>query len=163
MLLHRQSRCLRARCRCRQVSDAATSATRGYNWASVCGRPREACSSGHEGCHDLHVAGRISFAVRQRAAVRPFHESVSSLRRDAAGVRWCPSIVDRVSKERQQYGETPPTCCSRTSNAHVADLRDVQMVRWIGFTRYGETDLENLRPHRVSSTTVDRMRLVASP
>ena len=62
--------------------------------------------------------------------------------------RYRNSLIERIIKERrqerQQFGDTvfllkPNIKRSRGS------LRDLQLVRWIGFTRYGEADLDSLR------------------
>jgi len=62
--------------------------------------------------------------------------------------RYRNSFIERIikerRKERQQFGDTvfllkPNIKRSRGS------LRDLQLVRWIGFTRYGEADLDSLR------------------
>ena len=81
--------------------------------------------------------------------------------RTATGRRWrslITTIVASRREERRQYGETAYLLQPNIKRSR-GGLRDVQMVRWMGFTKYGESDLEKLR--RIGAlTSVDRRRLV---
>jgi [protein-PII] uridylyltransferase len=81
--------------------------------------------------------------------------------RAATQRRWrflVASITKSRKEERQQYGETAYLLQPNVKRSR-GGLRDVQMVRWIGFTRYGVSDLEDLG-RAGALTAVDRRRLV---
>ncbi|MCG8650578.1 MAG: [protein-PII] uridylyltransferase [Pirellulales bacterium] len=52
-------------------------------------------------------------------------------------------IVAARREERQKWGETNYLLRPNVKRSRGA-LRDIQLIRWIGFARYGETDLERL-------------------
>ncbi len=64
-------------------------------------------------------------------------------RRGASGGRWSAAIVAARNDERHQYGETAYLLEPNIKRSR-GGLRDVQSVRWIGFIRYGERELESL-------------------
>ena len=81
--------------------------------------------------------------------------------RQAAHRRWrflVTALVKSRHEERQQYGETAYLLQPNVKRSR-GGLRDVQMVRWIGFTRFGESDLEDLG-RAGALTSDDRRRLV---
>jgi [protein-PII] uridylyltransferase len=53
------------------------------------------------------------------------------------------SVCDARAEERQKYGETVYLLHPNVKRTRGC-LRDIQLVRWIGFAAYGETDLEQL-------------------
>ncbi len=52
-------------------------------------------------------------------------------------------VVAARREERQKWGETNYLLRPNVKRSRGA-LRDIQLIRWIGFARYGETDLERL-------------------
>jgi [protein-PII] uridylyltransferase len=52
-------------------------------------------------------------------------------------------VVAARRKERRKWGETNYLLRPNVKRSRGA-LRDIQLIRWIGFARYGETDLERL-------------------
>lgn len=52
-------------------------------------------------------------------------------------------LVAARREERQKWGETNYLLRPNVKRSRGA-LRDIQLIRWIGFARYGETDLERL-------------------
>ena len=52
-------------------------------------------------------------------------------------------VVDARREERRKWGETNYLLRPNVKRSRGA-LRDIQLIRWIGFARYGETDLERL-------------------
>ncbi len=81
--------------------------------------------------------------------------------RQAARRRW-RTLVNLVIKarheERHQYGETAYLLEPNIKRSR-GSLRDVQSVRWIGFIRYGERELQSLDQLGALSSA-DRRRLV---
>lgn len=52
-------------------------------------------------------------------------------------------VVAARREERQKWGETNYLLSPNVKRSR-GGLRDIQLIRWIGFARYGETDLERL-------------------
>lgn len=59
------------------------------------------------------------------------------------GSRLIREVVDARVKERRKWGETNYLLRPNVKRSRGA-LRDIQLIRWVGFARYGETDLERL-------------------
>ncbi len=59
------------------------------------------------------------------------------------GSRLIRGVVDARVKERRKWGETSYLLRPNVKRSRGA-LRDIQLIRWLGFTRSGETDLERL-------------------
>jgi [protein-PII] uridylyltransferase len=57
--------------------------------------------------------------------------------------RLIKSIVEARREERSKWGETNYLLRPNVKRSRGA-LRDIQLIRWIGFARFGETDLERL-------------------
>ncbi|MEM7477536.1 MAG: [protein-PII] uridylyltransferase [Planctomycetota bacterium] len=104
--------------------------------------PKQACKLSWED------AATFSSLVESRllsGSIQLFGQMMRSLRQGAK--RRTKRLIQAVEaarrEERRKYGETvfllePNVKRSRGS------LRDIQLVRWIGFARYGECDLEKL-------------------
>lgn len=64
-----------------------------------------------------------------------------------SSMRRCNRLIQMVEsarlEERQKFGETVYMLQPNVKRSRGA-LRDIQLVRWIGFARYGEADLEQL-------------------
>ncbi len=91
---------------------------------------------------------------------RLFQRFMDRYRRTARR-RWRPlvtTIVEARRQERRQYGETAYLLEPNIKRTR-GGLRDVQMVRWVGFTKFGESDLEKLG-RMGALTNVDRRRLL---
>ncbi len=119
--------------------------------------PREACVLGMK---DASILTSLAESRFLGGSERLF-ERFMIMYRHAARRRWrwlVSTIVESRRQERRQYGETPYLLEPNIKRSR-GGLRDVQTVRWIGFTRYGETDLENLERTGVL-TNLDRLRLV---
>ncbi len=81
--------------------------------------------------------------------------------RHAARQRWrrlVAAIVASRRQERRQYGETTYLLEPNIKRSR-GGLRDVQTIRWVGFTKFGETDLDSLERTGIL-TNFDRMRVV---
>ncbi len=119
--------------------------------------PREACSLGMKDATILTSLAESRFLCGSQ---RLFDRFMTQYRH-AARRRWrwlVSTIVESRRQERRQYGETAHLLEPNIKRSR-GGLRDVQTVRWIGFTRYGETDLENLQRTGILNN-LDRMRLV---
>lgn len=78
-------------------------------------------------------------------SARLFSRYMQALRRDGQR-RWrslIHAIVESRDEEREKYGETVNLLMPHIKRS-MGGLRDVQLVRWIGFARFGETDLRTL-------------------
>ena len=78
-------------------------------------------------------------------SVRLFRRFFESLRRAAhrRSHRLIVAIEQARAEEKIKYGDTEFLLCPNVKRSQ-GTLRDLQLVRWIGFARYGETELENL-------------------
>ena len=65
--------------------------------------------------------------------------------------RLIPAIEAARREERQRYGETVYLLHPDVKRSRGC-LRDIQLVRWIGFARYGEVNLEQLHQRGILST-----------
>ena len=63
-----------------------------------------------------------------------------AMRRRKALIR---DVVEARREERRKWGNTAYLLRPNVKRSRGA-LRDIQLIRWIGFARYGETDLERL-------------------
>ena len=61
-----------------------------------------------------------------------------------------PLLEEARRQERKQYGETIHLLTPNVKRSR-GGLRDLQLVRWVGFVKYGITDLEILRKMEVLS------------
>ena len=77
----------------------------------------------------LHVYTKFFQALRQGA-----------MRRRRKVIR---DVIKARREERAKWGETNFLLRPNVKRSRGA-LRDIQLIRWIGFARYGETDLEKL-------------------
>jgi [protein-PII] uridylyltransferase len=80
---------------------------------------------------------------RQRVAVHPVHDG--RFRKDArrrAG-RLLQSMEKARREEKSKFGETVFLLAPNVKRSR-GGLRDIQVVRWVGFALHGETDLDRL-------------------
>ena len=70
------------------------------------------------------------------------------------------AIVEARAKERQEYGETVYLLRPNIKRSR-GGLRDIHLVRWLGFVRFGVTDIQELLK-RGGISTADTKQLMAS-
>lgn len=105
--------------------------------------PVEACRRAWE---DPVIFSSLAESRLLAGSLRVYTKYFHAFRRGAMRrrKRLIRSVVAARRAERGKWGETnyllrPNVKCSR------GGLRDIQLIRWIGFARYGESDLESLR------------------
>jgi len=96
-----------------------------------------------------HLAGSISL----------FDSFISRLQRLA--VRRCAAIMRRIyqarEEERVQFGESVYLLRPNVKKSR-GGLRDIHLVRWMGFVRYGEADIDRLgRQGEIPKTDMERL------
>ena len=106
--------------------------------------PAQACQLARAGRDDLHVADRIALPGRQREPVQPFRRAISDSRRNRRWSALVLAIEERAAKERPQFGETVYLLEPNVKRSR-GGLRDIQLLRWLGFARYGTADPDGLR------------------
>lgn len=102
----------------------------------------EACNFAMQ---DTTVFTSISESRRVAGSESLFEKFMSKLRRKTKS-RWRTLIaaIDRARvEERRNYGETVYLLQPNIKRSS-GGLRDLQLLRWIGFARYGESDPQNL-------------------
>ncbi len=114
----------------------------GYSMRS----PREACTMS---LRDPSIFSSLTESRFLCGNVELYDNYLSRLtriaqRRSANLIR---GIVDARKKERAQYGETVYLLRPNIKKSRGA-LRDIHLMRWIGFVRFGETDIDQLCRHR---------------
>ncbi len=79
-------------------------------------------------------------------SVQLFTRFMNRFRRTA--VRRSTALIDRIERarldERRQFGETVYLLEPNVKRSR-GGLRDLQLMRWVGFARYGEAEYENLQ------------------
>jgi [protein-PII] uridylyltransferase len=70
-----------------------------------------------------------------------------------------PAIEQARREERKQFGETVYLLEPNVKRSRGC-LRDIQLMRWIGYLRYGEADLDNL--HRLGVITQEDQAAIRS-
>lgn len=121
--------------------------------------PREACSLGMQDATIFTSLAESRFLAGSERLYERYHERY----RRAARQRWrtlLSNILASRKQEQQQYGETTYLLEPNVKRTR-GGLRDVQVVRWLGFTRWGATELDQLG-QLGALTTVDRRRLQQS-
>jgi [protein-PII] uridylyltransferase len=93
---------------------------------------------------------------------RLFERFMEAFRRRAARrAHWLIEAIDTARRaERRQFGDTDHLLCPNVKRSRGA-LRDIQLIRWVGFAVYGESDLKNLE--RLGALLpIERRRLVSA-
>lgn len=108
--------------------------------------PREACTMAAD---DPQIFSSLTESRFLAGNIDQFAHYLSRLKRmaqkrQAALVR---GIIDARTLERNQYGETVYLLRPNLKRSPGA-LRDVHLIRWLGFVRFGETDLDQLVRNR---------------
>ena len=94
------------------------------------------------GRHGADLAVRIAADCRQPAAVRCLRGPLSP--HDAAALAAPVRAAEEARREeRSKYGETIFLLEPNVKRSR-GGLRDLQLIRWIGFIRYGEIDFDGL-------------------
>jgi [protein-PII] uridylyltransferase len=121
--------------------------------------PAQACSIALKDATVFTSLAESRFLAGSIAEFRRF-----SLRFQHRAQRKWRSLVETILEsrwsERRQYGETVYLLEPNVKRSR-GGLRDVQMIRWLGFARYGAAGLESL--HRTGAISqVDHRRLLGS-
>lgn len=118
---------------------------------------REACTQAFTDPTILTSFTETRLLFGSRSLVEKFHDRF--LRQVRRKMHWSMDYVEKSRKEEQDhYGESvyllsPNIKCSR------GGLRDIHVVRWMGYLRFGETSLHRLREIRAISK-VDFRQLI---
>lgn len=104
--------------------------------------PREACALSWNDAVVFSSLSESRFLAGSLALYRKFFDSYrrGAQRRSKLMIR---NIVEARRDERKKWGETSFLLRPNVKRSRGA-LRDIQLIRWIGFARFGETDLERL-------------------
>ncbi|MBM4089003.1 MAG: HD domain-containing protein [Planctomycetes bacterium] len=117
----------------------------------------------HDACglarQDATVFSSLAESRLLAGNTRMFQNFTTRLRRGTRR-RWralAKAIIESRYAERHQYGETVYLLEPNVKRS-LGCLRDIQLVRWLGFARHGIAELEGLRQQR-ALTDVDHHRL----
>jgi [protein-PII] uridylyltransferase len=104
--------------------------------------PAEACSMAWK---DATIFTSLAESRLLAGSERLFERFLMRFRKSAQR-RWRSlvlSIIDSRHEERKQFGDTAYLLQPNIKRSR-GGLRDIQIVRWVGFTRFGESELESL-------------------
>ncbi|MFK8111559.1 MAG: [protein-PII] uridylyltransferase [Rubripirellula sp.] len=104
--------------------------------------PKEACRLAWE---DSVVFSSLAESRLLAGSLRLYSNYFYAFRRGAMRQRKSiiRDVVEARREERRKWGETNYLLRPNVKRSR-GGLRDIQLIRWIGFARYGETDLERL-------------------
>ncbi len=104
--------------------------------------PEEACRLAWS---DPIIFSSLSESRLLAGSLQIYTRFFHALRRGAMrrGSRLIRDVVAARREERHKWGETNYLLRPNVKRSR-GGLRDIQLIRWIGFARYGETDLERL-------------------
>ncbi len=104
--------------------------------------PEEACKRSWS---DPVIFSSLAESRLLAGSLRVYSKFFQALRHGAMrrGKRLIGRLVGARREERRKWGETIYLLRPNVKRSRGA-LRDLQLIRWIGFARYGETDLERL-------------------
>ena len=104
---------------------------------------RPGLPAGRAGRHDLHVAdGVATFWPAARSCSARLSRSFSAARRPRYKSLFA-AIDEARREERSQFGETVYLLEPNVKRSR-GGLRDMQLLRWLGFARYGAADPDSL-------------------
>jgi [protein-PII] uridylyltransferase len=105
-------------------------------------QPREACNLAWS---DPVILTSLSESRLLAGSYQSYMRYFDQFRRGAMRrqKRLLKSIVQSRREERQKWGETTYMLRPNVKRSR-GSLRDIQLIRWLGFIRFGETDLERL-------------------
>lgn len=118
--------------------------------------PRDACSLSWS---DPVIFTSLTESRFLAGSLKIFKSFFESLRHGAARRRGflIRDLIEARRQERQKWGDTNYLLTPNLKKS-PGGLRDIQMIRWIGFARYGEVDLERLL--RLGALSGDDYRMI---
>ncbi|MCA9138636.1 MAG: [protein-PII] uridylyltransferase [Planctomycetales bacterium] len=118
--------------------------------------PREACSLSWS---DPVIFTSLTESRFLAGSLKVFKGFFQSLRHGAVrrGGRLIRDLIEARREERAKWGDTNYLLTPNLKKSR-GGLRDIQMIRWIGFARYGEVDLEQLL--RLGALTDEDYRMI---
>ncbi len=121
--------------------------------------PRDACSMSLKDAVIFSSITEARFLVGSQALFDTFMSRFQRLtNKNAANLT--RAIVEAREKERHEYGETVYLLRPNIKRSR-GGLRDIHLIRWLGFVRYGVTDIQELLK-RGGISTADTKQLMAS-
>lgn len=121
--------------------------------------PREACSMSLKDAVIFSSITEARFLVGSRPLFDHFISRFQRLtNKNAANLT--KAIVEAREKERREFGETVYLLRPNIKRSR-GGLRDIHLIRWLGFVRFGVTDIQELLKRGGISTT-DTKQLMAS-
>jgi len=121
--------------------------------------PRDACSMSLKDAVIFSSITEARFLVGSQALFDTFITRFKRLTNKNA-TNLTRALVEAREKERQEYGETVYLLRPNIKRSR-GGLRDIHLVRWLGFVRYGVTDIGELLK-RGGISTADTKQLMAS-
>lgn len=121
--------------------------------------PRDACSMSLKDAVIFSSITEARFLVGSQALFDTFITRFKRLTNKNA-TNLTRALVEAREKERQEYGETVYLLRPNIKRSR-GGLRDIHLVRWLGFVRYGVTDIGDLLK-RGGISTADTKQLMAS-
>jgi [protein-PII] uridylyltransferase len=121
--------------------------------------PREACSMSLKDAVIFSSITEARFLIGSRPLFDNFVSRFQRLtNKNAANLT--KAIVEARKKERREFGETVYLLRPNIKRSR-GGLRDIHLIRWLGFVRFGVTDIQELLKRGGISTT-DTKQLMAS-
>ena len=119
--------------------------------------PREACSLSWSDAVIFTSLTESRFLAGSYGVFKGFFEALrhGAMRRRSKLIR---DVIEARKEERQKWGDTNYLLRPNVKKSR-GGLRDIQMIRWIGFARYGEVDLEQSASAR-SALSEEDYRLI---
>ena len=118
--------------------------------------PGEACSLSWS---DPVIFTSLTESRFLTGSLKVFTRFFQSLRHGALrrGGRLVRDLIEARREERNKWGDTNYLLTPNVKKSR-GGLRDIQMIRWIGFARYGEVDLERL--NRLGALSDEDYRMI---
>ena len=124
-----------------------------------CRTPREACTMS---LTDAYIFSSLTEARLLGGNLDLFENFQGRFRRitNKKNTSLIKAIIAARAKERHEYGETVYLLRPNVKRSRGA-LRDIHLIRWLGFVRFGTTDIKELLA-RGAISTADSNQLLAS-
>ena len=124
-----------------------------------CRTPREACTMS---LTDAYIFSSLTEARLLSGNLDLFENFQGRFRRitNKKNTSLIKAIIAARAKERHEYGETVYLLRPNVKRSRGA-LRDIHLIRWLGFVRFGTTDIKELLA-RGAISTADSNQLLAS-
>lgn len=141
----------------RRISQDITDS--GLQLGFSCRTPREACTMS---LSDAYIFSSLTEARLLCGNADLFENFQGRFRRIATrkNSSLIKAIIAARGKERREYGETVYLLRPNVKRSRGA-LRDIHLIRWLGFVRFGETDIKPLL-EKGAISTADSNQLLAS-